>query len=79
MKKLLLTFSAIILLYSSSEAVIRNVPGTYSTIQSAINASANRDTVLVAPGVYFENINFRGKKIVVTSMFYLSGNMSWKL
>ncbi len=77
MKKLLLTFSAIILLYSSSEAVIRNVPGTYSTIQSAINASANRDTVLVAPGVYFENINFRGKKIVVTSMFYLSGNMSY--
>ena len=77
MKNLLLTLSAVLILCSSSEAVIRNVPGTYSTIQSAINASSNSDTVLVAPGVYFENINFRGKKIVLTSMFYLTGNQSY--
>ncbi|MCX6163859.1 MAG: T9SS type A sorting domain-containing protein [Ignavibacteriae bacterium] len=60
----------------SANATIRNVPGTYTTIQSAINASVNGDTVLVEPGTYFENINFRGKKIVLTSKFYQSNNLS---
>jgi hypothetical protein len=61
----------------SANATIRNVPGTYTTIQSAINASVNGDTVLVEPGTYFENINFRGKKIVVTSRYYLGYNLSY--
>jgi len=61
----------------SANATIRNVPGSYSTIQSAINSSVNGDTVLVEPGTFFENINFRGKKIVVTSRFYLGGNLSF--
>jgi hypothetical protein len=56
------------LLYSN----IINVPGSYSTIQAAILASVDGDTVLVAPGTYYENINFRGKMIVLTSMYYLS-------
>ena len=37
---------------------IINVPADYPTIQAAINASVNGDTVKVAPGVYSENINF---------------------
>lgn len=53
---------------------IKNVPAQYSTIQSAINASVNGDTVLVAPGTYLENINFRGKKIVLTSQYYQTLN-----
>src|SRR6266478_5144825 len=43
------------------------VPGNYPTIQSAINAANNGDTVLVSPGTYVENINFSGKAITVTS------------
>ncbi len=43
------------------------VPGNYPTIQSAINAASNGDTVLVSPGTYVENINFLGKNITVTS------------
>ena len=46
---------------------VLNVPGSYPTIQAAINASANGDTVLVAPGTYFENIDFKGKLITVQS------------
>ena len=45
---------------------VRRVPSEYSRIQEAINACENGDTVLVAPGVYFETINFSGKDITVT-------------
>ncbi len=44
---------------------IRHVPGEYETIQEAITASIDGDTVLVAPGLYVENIDFTGKAIVV--------------
>src|SRR6185437_164194 len=44
-----------------------NVPADQPTIQAAINAAVNGDTVMVAPGTYFENLNFNGKAITVTS------------
>jgi len=41
--------------------------GDYSTIQSAINDANDGDLVIVSPDVYYENINFLGKSITVTS------------
>lgn len=59
---LLISFAALPL----SAAVIK-VPADQPTIQAGINAAATGDTVLVAPGTYFENIDFKGKAITVTS------------
>lgn len=44
-----------------------NVPADQPTIQAAINAATNGDTILVAPGTYAENINFGAKAITVAS------------
>ena len=58
-------------------ARIIHVPGSYATIQAAINTAADGDTVLVDPGTYFENLNFRGKKIVVASRYLLTEDPSF--
>ncbi len=48
-----------------------HVPADYSTIQNGINAASDGDTVIVAENTYYENINFFGKALLLTSEFIL--------
>ncbi|MBE7558172.1 hypothetical protein HS125_04195 [bacterium] len=47
--------------------MVRTVPAEYPSIQAAIDAAAESDEIVVSPGVYYENIRFRGVDIAVRS------------
>ncbi|MFH0944580.1 MAG: choice-of-anchor Q domain-containing protein [Planctomycetota bacterium] len=49
------------------EYLTMGVPAQYATIQGAIDSALNECTVLVGPGTYLENLDFKGKRITVKS------------
>ena len=76
MKRLIVVFSLIWISFPSWANII-HVPTDQPTIQLGINDAANGDTVLVAPGIYYENIHFREKGIVVASHYLLNNNVAY--
>ena len=63
MKKLLFP---IFYLLTSLSATIINIPEDHGTIQEGIAVSMDGDTVLIAQGIYYENL-ILGKEIVLAS------------
>ncbi len=72
MKKLIPIF--ILLITTCLYSTIINVPADQPTIQAGIVAAADTDTVLVADGTYFENIDFISKPITVASNFLIDAD-----
>ena len=44
-----------------------HVPIPYGTIQAAVNASNNGDTIIVVPGTYYENLDLKSKDLTLIS------------
>lgn len=73
--KIYSTLLAILFWAAVVQPTIIRVPQDYTEIQSAINAAQDGDTILVSRGRYIENINFRGKGIILTSNFIFSNDL----
>ncbi len=73
--KTVLLLTLIFAIIANAEVI--NVPDDHETIQGAIDASEDGDTVLVAPGEYVENINFEGKAITVASLYLIIPNEAY--
>ena len=74
-----LIVSCLLICCSAAHARTIGIPGNASTIQAGINAASAGDTVLVQPGRYLESIDFKGKNIVVGSLFLATHDSSYIL
>jgi|GEM_PF-2164911 len=75
--KAFFVLTIILSLFSGASGKIIYIPSpSLATIQGGINYASDGDTVLVNAGTYYENINFKGKKIVVASTYLMDNDTS---
>ena len=67
----------VICIYAPGRAAIIHIPDDYSTIQAGIDASADRDTILVEPDTYVENISIADHSITLGSLYLTTGDTSF--
>ena len=71
MKYFSILFIGLVYFSSSIYSKVINIPIEVKNIQDGINLANDNDTIFVHPGIYNENINFKGKEITVTSLYSL--------
>ena len=69
--------SFVSLLLSTSYGATINVPGDYSTIESAVSSAASGDVIIIAPGTYYENGININKKLTIASQYYTTGDENY--
>ena len=74
MMLLCLLLSLTILMQALQYDIRQDGLGDFITIQEGINVAANGDTVLVYPGVYYENLEIIGKNITLGSLYLTTGD-----
>jgi len=68
--KPLIALTALCILLTTLSATTHFVgPDNFTTIQSAIVAAANGDSIIVHPGTYYENIDFLQKSLFLGSLY----------
>jgi hypothetical protein len=71
-------FVALLFLFASSAAAATlEVPEKFSSIQAGLDAAADGDVVLVAPGTYFESLTLAGKTVTLASHFFTTGDRAF--
>ena len=76
-RHLMLTFLLLGFVSGLTQATVIDVPSDQPTIQDGVDFASPGDTVLVAPGTYFEHVMVDGKNIVLTSLFSTTGDSSY--
>lgn len=66
-----------LLQHSVVTASILHVPGQFGTIQAAIDAAVDGDTVLVEPGIYSANPLIAGKAITLASQYLITNDINY--
>jgi len=61
-----------ITLFSTTHNIFVDGSGDFTTIQNAIDCSAQGDTIIVHPGRYYENLDFNGQNVYLTSLYRYS-------
>lgn len=69
-KKIIVCIMLLCIMLPLSGEII-SIPDDYATIQLGIIMASDGDTILVAPGTYYENIDLFGKNIMLTSYYLL--------
>ncbi|MCK5783055.1 MAG: hypothetical protein KAH06_01295, partial [Desulfobacterales bacterium] len=77
MKAIFIFFAMLTICSVNAISQIIYVPADQQTIQERIDAAIDGDTVLVDTGIYYENINFNGKAILVSSKYLLDGDTNF--
>jgi hypothetical protein len=56
-------------LFPATWIINQDGTGDFTSISEGISAAQDGDILLVYPGVYYENINYQGKNITITSLY----------
>ncbi len=49
----------------------------YSSVQSAVHAAVEMDTILIHPGTYYENLRIIGRKLTIGSLELTTADSSY--